>query len=111
MRSNKKVDTGKHLVEKPTDRVQQKLDLQRPYERIPNYYCNVSTVRASENDFSLLFSQQLEITEGVLKAMPQAIVFMSPSHAKILLAVLSNAVSEYERQFGEMSAPQGRKGD
>jgi len=80
--------------------VKKKLELLGAYERIPNFYCNVSTVRASENEISIMFSQQIDQDSEVLKAMPQALVFMTARHAKRLLKLLETTLKTYEESQG-----------
>lgn len=79
-----------------------RLDVQGEFLDIPNFYCNVSTVRLTDDDVSILFSQQLEREADLLKVAPQAIVFMSPRHAKRLLELLERVVGQHELKHGPL---------
>lgn len=79
-----------------------RLDVQGDFKDIPNFYCNVSTVRLTDDDVSILFSQQLEKGADLLKVAPQAIVYMTPRHAKLLLELLEKVVNQHELKHGPL---------
>ena len=81
------------------------LEMTRPYEMIPNYYCNSSTARYSKNDVHIIFSHLLSKTEEKMEVCPQAIVFMTPTHAKQLLRVLQTVVDDHEKKHGKLDSP------
>lgn len=55
-----------------------------------------------DDEFTLLFLHQIP---NLNQAKAKAIVTISPKHAKKLLAVLKQTVSEFESKFGEIEAP------
>lgn len=80
-------------------------EMTRAYEVIPNYYCNSSTARYSKNDVHIIFSHLLAKTEEKMQVCPQAIVYMTPTHAKQLLRVLQTVVDDHEKKYGELESP------
>jgi len=70
-------------------------------------YSNMIQIAYKEDEFTFLFLHQLP---QVNQARAKAIVSITPTHAKNLLAVLSKTMSDYESKFGAVSAPKEQQG-
>lgn len=62
-------------------------------------YSNIAVITHSRSEFVLDFAV---ILPGLPKTEVQSRVVMAPEHAKRLLAALSDNISKYEAQFGEI---------
>jgi hypothetical protein len=71
-------------------------------------YSNMIQVAYKDDEFTFLFLHQLP---QVNQARAKAIVSITPSHAKNLLAVLTKSVADYEAKFGAIAPkePQGQQ--
>lgn len=68
------------------------------------YYSNVSGISSSNMDMVINFMRMYpnNLSKGMtLKHLCR--IFMSPRHAKVLARALTQAVEEYEQQFGEIT--------
>ena len=65
-------------------------------------YSNVASIMHSQNEFIIDFAV---IVPGRDQAPVRARVITNPVHAKQLLAALAENVGNYERTFGEITAP------
>jgi Protein of unknown function (DUF3467) len=65
-------------------------------------YSNMIQIAYKEDEFTFLFLHQLP---QVNQARAKAIVSITPTHAKNLLAVLTKTMSDYESKFGQVSPP------
>jgi len=63
-------------------------------------YSNMIQIAYKDDEFTLLFLHQLP---QVNQARAKAIVSITPSHAKNLLAVLTKTVTDYEAKFGTIA--------
>lgn len=63
-------------------------------------YSNMIQVAYKDDEFTFLFLHQLP---QVNQARAKAIVSITPSHAKNLVAVLSKSVADYESKFGTIA--------
>jgi hypothetical protein len=66
-------------------------------------YSNMIQIAFKEDEFTFVFLHQLP---GVNQARAKAIVSITPTHAKNLLAVLEKTMSDYESKFGRIE-PKG----
>lgn len=69
-------------------------------------YANVFELEASPYDFGLKFGWRDSEQAKTQTSDVQAIVFMSPEHAKAVAAILSKAVADWERQIGKIQMPE-----
>ena len=65
-------------------------------------YSNMIQIAYKDDEFTFMFLHQLP---QVNQARAKAIVSITPTHAKNLLAVLTKTVADYESKFGTISAP------
>jgi hypothetical protein len=65
-------------------------------------YSNMIQVAYKEDEFTFLFLHQIP---QVNQARAKAIVSITPTHAKNLLAVLAKTMQDYESKFGTVAAP------
>jgi hypothetical protein len=65
-------------------------------------YSNMIQIAYKDDEFTFMFLHQLP---QVNQARAKAIVSITPTHAKNLLAVLAKTVGDYEAKFGTISAP------
>jgi len=71
-------------------------------------YSNMIQIAYKEDEFTFLFLHQLP---QVNQARAKAIVSITPTHAKNLLAVLTKTMADYEEKFGTVNAPKEPHGD
>ena len=71
-------------------------------------YSNMIQIAYKEGEFTFLFLHQLP---QVNQARAKAIVSITPTHAKNLLAVLTKTMADYEGKFGTVNAPKESQGD
>lgn len=74
--------------------------LTRPLNEVPTVYANQSAIRASIHDVQIIFSQVLNEQAGNVTAIPQVVVYMSPSHAKRISGILAAQIKQYEAAYG-----------
>jgi hypothetical protein len=69
-------------------------------------YSNMIQIAYKEDEFTFLFLHQLP---QVNQARAKAVVSITPTHAKNLLAVLTKTMADYEGKFGTIAPkePQG----
>jgi hypothetical protein len=68
-------------------------------------YSNMIQIAYKEDEFTFVFLHQLP---GVNQARAKAIVSITPTHAKNLLAVLEKTMSDFESKFGKIE-PKGER--
>jgi len=71
-------------------------------------YSNMIQIAYKEDEFTFLFLHQLP---QVNQARAKAIVSITPTHAKNLLAVLTKTMADYEGKFGTVNAPKEPQSD
>ncbi len=71
-------------------------------------YSNMIQIAYKEDEFTFLFLHQLP---QVNQARAKAIVSITPTHAKNLLAVLTKTMADYEGKFGPVNAPKESPSD
>lgn len=69
-------------------------------------YSNMIQIAYKEDEFTFLFLHQIP---GINQAKGKAVVSISPTHAKNLLAVLQRTVGEYEQKFRTLDTPQEKQ--
>ena len=69
-------------------------------------YSNMIQIAYKEDEFTFLFLHQLP---QVNQARAKAVVSITPTHAKNLLAVLTRTMADYEGKFGTI-APKEQQG-
>ncbi|MFA5620475.1 MAG: DUF3467 domain-containing protein [Weeksellaceae bacterium] len=67
-------------------------------------YSNLAVINHSPTEFVVDFIQMMP---GVPKAKVKSRIILTPQHAKRLVHALSENVSRYEQQFGEIKDNQG----
>ncbi len=67
-------------------------------------YSNMIQIAYKDDEFTFMFLHQLP---QVNQARAKAIVSITPSHAKNLLAVLTKSVADYESKFGTIAPKEG----
>jgi hypothetical protein len=70
-------------------------------------YSNMIQIAYKEDEFTFLFLHQLP---QVNQARAKAVVSITPTHAKNLLAVLTKTMQDYESKFGTVSPPKDAHG-
>jgi hypothetical protein len=65
-------------------------------------YSNMIQIAYKDDEFTFMFLHQLP---QVNQARAKAIVSITPTHAKNLLAVLTKTVSDFESKFGAIAPP------
>jgi hypothetical protein len=65
-------------------------------------YSNMIQIAYKDYEFTFMFHHQLP---QVNQARANAIVSITPTHAKNLLGVLTKTVADYESKFGTISPP------
>jgi hypothetical protein len=63
-------------------------------------YSNMVQIAFKSDEFTMMFLHQLP---AVNQAKTKAIVSISPSHAKKLLAALQKSINDYEERFGSIT--------
>lgn len=71
-------------------------------------YSNMIQIAYKEDEFTFVFLHQIP---AVNQARAKAIVSITPTHAKNLLAVLHKTMADYEEKFGKITAPIEKQGD
>jgi hypothetical protein len=70
-------------------------------------YSNMIQIAYKDDEFTFLFLHQLP---QVNQARAKAIVSITPTHAKNLLAVLTKTMQDYESKFGTIAVPKEAQG-
>ena len=65
-------------------------------------YSNMIQVAYKEDEFTFIFLHEIP---GTNQARAKSIVSISPRHAKNLLEVLGNSMTDYEGKFGKIATP------
>lgn len=92
----------------------QQINIELGEKEAEGIYSNLAIISHSPAEFVIDFTRLLP---GVPKARVHARIIMTPQHAKLLLAALSENISRYEQQYGEimvadpnmMMPPEGHK--
>jgi hypothetical protein len=71
-------------------------------------YSNMIQVAYKEDEFTFVFLHQIP---AVNQARAKAIVSITPTHAKNLLAVLQKTMADYEGKFGKIATTGDKAGD
>ncbi|WP_319379119.1 DUF3467 domain-containing protein [uncultured Methanocorpusculum sp.] len=75
------------------------LNIQIPQNLDP-VYSNMIQIAFKDDEFTMMFLHQLPMAN---QAKAKAIVAISPTHAKKLLAALEKGVNDYEAKFGPIT--------
>jgi len=94
--------------------IPQQINIELGEKEAEGIYSNLAIISHSPAEFVIDFTRLLP---GVPKARVHARIIMTPQHAKLLLAALSENISRYEQQYGEivvadpgmMTPPEGHK--
>lgn len=70
-------------------------------------YSNMIQIAYKEDEFTFVFLHQIPT---VNQARAKAIVSITPTHAKSLLAVLTKTMADYESKFGKIATPTDKPG-
>jgi hypothetical protein len=92
----------------------QQINIELGEKEAEGIYSNLAIISHSPAEFVIDFTRLLP---GVPKARVHARIVMTPQHAKLLLAALSDNIARYEQQYGEiliadpsmMAPPEGHK--
>jgi hypothetical protein len=71
-------------------------------------YSNMIQIAYKEDEFTFVFLHQIP---AVNQARAKAIVSITPTHAKSLLAVLTKTMADYEGKFGKVAASSDKPGN
>jgi hypothetical protein len=71
---------------------------------VPTIYANSIKLRTSVFDIMMELGQIVDVREDKLLVQNQAIVLMSPQHAKVLSDLLARRLADYERRYGKIPA-------
>ena len=71
---------------------------------VPNYYANQASVRTTQHDVQIIHCQIVAQESGKLTVVPQAVIYMSLSHAKKVANIIVEQVAKYEEKFGVVIA-------
>ncbi len=75
------------------------LNIQIPQNLDP-VHSNMIQIAFKDDEFTMMFLHQLPMAN---QAKAKAIVAISPTHAKKLLAALDKSVKDYEAKFGQIT--------
>lgn len=81
--------------------------VRRGDERVPPVYTNQTEVATSVWDFRYRFGLVVETTDEAVVVDPLVTVYMSPTHAKTFLRILSQKVAQYEEMHGAIPEAHG----
>lgn len=84
---------------KPNKPKQQQINIELGEKEAEGIYSNLAIISHSPAEFVIDFTR---IMPGAPKAKVQARIVMTPQHAKLLLRALTENVSKYESQHGEI---------
>jgi len=84
-----------------------KFDIEIPKEVAQGQYSNFAVITHSSSDFVLDFAR---IMPGIQNATVCSRVIMAPEHAKRLMYALQENMVKYEKTFGPIVMPEGKKG-
>lgn len=74
-------------------------------------YTNHTAFNTSAFDFAMTFGEIQDAGAGQLFVEQKVRVVMSPLHAKIFAAIVTNNVRNYENHFGEIKVPQPQQNE
>lgn len=77
------------------------VEYSKPLDSIPTYYANNTNVTVSNFDVKLTFGRLSEVSDQGSVVDPQAIVFMSPQHAKAVAELLAKQLAIFEGKIAE----------
>ena len=106
---NSGLETIHAIVDMKGGNVQSLIPLQ-----VPQFVTSSVVMQATGNDFLLVISQTVPLmtVEGkftnAAKNVPIAMVTMSPQTAKDLCVLVSNTITKFEKDFGEITTPYTR---
>lgn len=71
-------------------------------------YGNAFRLKVSDNDIAVTISNQHAFgDDDGITYVDEATIMMTPRSLKVLSIVLTNAIEDYEKQFGAVSLPAG----
>lgn len=82
---------------------QQQIQIKISDDVLKGVYSNLVVVGHSKEEFTMDF---VSVSPAQGQGVVTAKVFLSPGHAKRLLAALSDNIGKYEKQFGTIQAAQ-----
>jgi hypothetical protein len=85
--------------QKPNKPQQQQINIELGEKEAEGIYSNLAIISHSPAEFVIDFTR---IMPGAPKAKVLARIVMTPQHAKLLLRALTENVSRYEQQYGEI---------
>ncbi|MCX8051180.1 MAG: DUF3467 domain-containing protein [Chlorobi bacterium] len=102
------------MPQHPEQPMPQQINIELGEKEAEGIYSNLAIISHSPAEFVIDFTRLLP---GVPKARVHARIIMTPQHAKLLLAALSENIARYEQQYGEimvadpnmMMPPEGHK--
>ena len=102
-RSNQKGTQMTSAKSKKEKVAAQKIQYTKGPESAPRFYANNTNATFSNFDLKLTFGQIADVVDDKLPVDPQAIIFMSPQHAKAVVALLSRQLEIFEANNGPIS--------
>lgn len=85
----------------PNPQKQQQVNIQLGEKEAEGVYSNLAIISHSPAEFIFDFTRVLP---GVPKTKVYARIIMTPQHAKSLLKALTDNITKYEEQYGEIKA-------
>ena len=80
-------------------------------EPVPTYYVNNVRVRTSIFDMKMEVGHIVDVKDDTLLVENQAVLIMSPQHAKSLSSLLTRRIAHSERLFGKIPSPPEKDGE
>jgi len=71
-------------------------------DEAPRYYSNSIIITPAFFDFRMEFGEVLEVRGDEMVIREQAVIYISPQHAKALFELLKGRIALYEGLFGEI---------
>lgn len=72
-------------------------------ESLDPVFSNAMQITIKDDEFCFIFLQILPIAN---RARAKSIISVTPKHAKMIQAVLSKTITEYEKQNGDIKIPE-----
>jgi hypothetical protein len=98
MAMSKKVTTKKEAPKEPERMLG--IEYSKTLDAIPKFYVNNTNASFSNFDLRLTLGQIADVSDDKILVDPQVVVFMSPEHAKAVVAILSRQIETYEKNNG-----------
>ena len=85
--------------------VTRNIEYTKSFDSLPRFYVNNTNATVTNFDLRLTFGQVTEISPEKIVVDPQTIIFMSPEHAKAVVALLAKQLAIFESNNGPIPQP------